>query len=908
MNDEILLTDLFDVDMLQQIQDAFAKMTGCAAQITDANGKPVTRGSNYTAFCKYTRNSPIGCMRCEQCDKNGAELALRSGTSITYFCHAGLMDFAAPIMAGDKMIGCFVGGQVLTAPADITRIMQGAAEMGVELMNYLQSVFHVPMLERSKLEDYAKFLYTLTNILSTISYHRYKMHQANIEIEKVANMKSDFLANMSHEIRTPMNAVIGMAEMALREELTPAAREYVTQIKASGKTLLTIINDILDFSKVESGKMDIIEEEYEPMSVINDVSSIISTRLGSGDVEFILDLNPNIPRKVVGDNIRIKQVIINMANNAVKFTKEGQVKLSFDYKELDDKSIELLFSVHDTGIGIKPEDMKNLFQSFKQLDSKRNRNVEGTGLGLAISKQLLELMNGKISVRSTYGEGSTFSIRLPQKVVDVHPSIELKQEENIQTYGYIQNQYVSMQLQEDIRRLGLLYEEAQSIDKLIELAGEGQPYIFVEKNILTPKLLTFVQNHPQVTLVVLADPGTEASYEQANVITAKKPLSTLFLAAIFNQETNGFEDRDSSDDYYDFVAPEAKVLIVDDNPINLTVAEGLLEPLSMQIDKALSGPEAVEKIEAKKYDLILMDHMMPEVDGIETTHLIRRFHKEYDSVPIIALTANAVSGVKEMFIKEGMNDFIAKPIEVRMLAAAMKRWLPKEKIKVMSTRNKQGDKSGRMRQEESIPQIPELDIVAALKLAGSVKLFWAILKDYYRAIPKKHELIKKHFEAQDWRNYTVEVHALKSASRQIGATELADLAAQLEEAGNRADEALINEKTAGLLEQYAHYEEILRPYFHEENANDKSRKPLITAAVLEAQFETLEIAVEDLDMDVMEEVRNTLSQYRYEGEEQERFGQLSDAIDDIDPDACEAALEAWKALRNNPDSQNEETK
>ena len=190
MNDEITLTDLFEVDMLQKIQDAFAKMTGIAAQITDANGKPVTRGSNYTNFCaKYTRKSAIGCLRCEQCDKHGAELALKSGSSITYYCHAGLMDFAAPIMAGDTMIGCFVGGQIRIEPPDITKIMQVAAEIDVDLINYLQSVLEVPVIERSTVENAANFLYTLTNILSTVSYHKYMMHQANIEIEKVANIK-----------------------------------------------------------------------------------------------------------------------------------------------------------------------------------------------------------------------------------------------------------------------------------------------------------------------------------------------------------------------------------------------------------------------------------------------------------------------------------------------------------------------------------------------------------------------------------------------------------------------------------------------------------------------------------------------------------------------------------------------
>ena len=481
MHDEITLTDLFEVEMLQRIQDAFAKMTGLAAQITDANGKPITRGSNYTDFCsKYTRKSVLGCVRCEQCDKRGAELALKSGSSITYYCHAGLLDFAAPIMAGDTMIGCFVGGQVLTEPPDITKVMQVAAEIDVDLINYLQSVLEVPVVERTKVENAADFLYTLTNILSTISYHKYIMHQANIEIEKVANLKSDFLANMSHEIRTPMNAVIGLAEMALREDLPPNARDYINQIKSSGKTLLTIINDILDFSKVESGKMDIVEEEYEPVSVINDISSIVSTRLEKEDVEFILDMNPNIPRKLIGDNIRLKQIIINLANNAVKFTKSGQVKLSFDYKEVDDEDIELLFAVEDTGIGIKKADMPKLFQSFQQLDSKRNRNIEGSGLGLAISKQLLQLMHGDIQVESTYGIGSTFSFNLPQKVIDMEPSIQVNHSENEMLYGYIENSYISRQLEEDLERLGYTYKNTSSISELIEQLKDYHSYFFVE--------------------------------------------------------------------------------------------------------------------------------------------------------------------------------------------------------------------------------------------------------------------------------------------------------------------------------------------------------------------------------------------------------------------------------------------
>ncbi len=899
MQAEITLTDLFDVEMLQRIQDSFANMTGLAAQITDANGKPITRGSNYTNFCsKYTRKSILGCIRCEQCDKHGAEIALKSGSSITYYCHAGLLDFAAPIMAGDTMIGCFVGGQVLTEPPDITKIMQVAAEIDVDLINYLQSVLEVPIVERSKLENAANFLYTLTNILSTISYHKYRMHQANIEIEKMANMKSDFLANMSHEIRTPMNAVIGLAEMALREDLPPNARDYINQIKTSGKTLLTIINDILDFSKVESGKMTIMEEEYEPLSVIHDVSSIISTRLDKDDVEFILDMNPSIPRRLVGDNVRLKQIIINLANNAVKFTKSGQVKLTFDYKQIDENGIDLLFSVKDTGIGIKQTDLPKLFQSFQQLDSKRNRNLEGSGLGLAISKQLLLLMHGDIQVESTYGEGSTFSFHLPQRVIDTEPSIQIEHTDAISEtlYGYITNPYITQQLQEDLNRLGYFYQNMSSINELQEITKDYHSYLFLEATSFTPEMQTYVSMHPQLTAVILVHFKSTQTYDIPNVITAKKPLSALFLAAIFNEDFYSFDHQELTDEYYDYIAPDAKILIVDDNTVNLTVCEGLLEPLAMQIETAISGQETMEKISNKTYDLILMDHMMPEIDGVETTHLIRRFHREYDHVPIIALTANAVSGIKDMFIAEGMNDFIAKPIEVRVLVSTIKRWLPKHMIKHINPKNIQaGIESRNLSTPAPAPVIKDLDTAAALKLLGSAKLFWNVLDDYYHSIPKKHNLIQQYLEAKDWTNYTIEVHSLKSASKQIGATKLSELAAELEAAGHALEEPVILEKTPTLLELYMHYQSILAVFFPEAAENDM-QKPIAEKRILFQAFEQLQGALDDLDMDGMESVRDQLSQYRYDDVSYQFYLKLCTAISELDPEACENIMDDWMYL------------
>lgn len=897
MNEDIKLTDLFDVDMLQRIQDAFSKMTGFASIITDAQGKPVTKGSNFTDFCRlYTRNSPIGCMKCEQCDKHGAEIALKVGASVTYYCHAGLLDFAAPIMAGDNMIGCFVGGQVLTEPPDITKIMQVAAEIDVELINYLQSVLKVRVVDKQVVENAAFFLYTLTDILSSIAYHKYEMHQANIEIEKVANMKSDFLANMSHEIRTPMNAVIGMAEMALREDLAPAAKEYISQIKSSGKTLLTIINDILDFSKIESGKMDINEVEYEPLSLLNDLSNIINTRIQSDDVTFILNLNPELPKTLYGDNIRIKQIITNICNNAVKFTQKGEVVLKVDFKTIDKKHIDLLISVEDTGIGIKKQDMHKLFQSFQQVDSKRNRNIEGTGLGLAISKQLLTLMNGDINAESEYGKGSTFYFHLPQKVIDASPGIQIKNPSPVSCIGYIDNPYIQAQLLSDMLKLEQNFSNINSISQLKKMPFSEPTYLFVEQHLFQHELQKFVTEHPCIVPVVIIDFNSVVSYPNMNVKIVKKPVSALSIAAILNNEEILQDDQlSSSDDYFDFIAPDANILVVDDNAINLTVAKGLMKPLEMHIDTALSAKEAISMIETQKYDLILMDHMMPDVDGIEATHLIRRFHKDYENTPIIALTANAVNGVRDMFIAEGMNDFIAKPIEVRNLAQKLKQWLPKSVIKT-GTKPKPSQSSQQM--PKAHITISNLDTETAISMLGTEKLFWSVLEDYYHAIPRKVAVIKEYEEEEDWKNYTIEVHALKSASRQVGALELSQKALDMENAGNAQDAVVIHAQTDSMLRQYFKYYYILQPYFPEDISamQNQQQKAEITKEQLAESFQHMREAIDDLNMDAMNEVIQNMEQFHFSQDAEKLFQKLSQAADSLDVDACEDIMCQWEKL------------
>ena len=327
IDEELSLTNLISASTLQKMQDAFSMMTGIAALVTDANGNAVTKPSGFHDFCtKYVQETENGKKMCEQCYKDETEkahLAHDKGSPCRYFCHAGLMAFSAPIMAGKRMAGCLIGGQVLTEPLTKEQILETARQTGAGEKGLADAAESIQVMEQAEIDKAAVALYDISNVLSEVASNKNQIYLNNLQLEKASHMKSDFLANMSHEIRTPMNAVIGMAEMALREDIPPAARSYIRQIKSSGQSLLTIINDILDFSKIESGKMDVNEVDYEPMSVINDVVNIIMTRIGNKKVELTLDINPDLPHELHGDNIRIKQVLVNLANNAVKFTSKG---------------------------------------------------------------------------------------------------------------------------------------------------------------------------------------------------------------------------------------------------------------------------------------------------------------------------------------------------------------------------------------------------------------------------------------------------------------------------------------------------------------------------------------------------------------------------------------------------------
>lgn len=893
------LTDIIAVETLQKIQDAFSEMTGFAALTTDRSGHPVTKGSHFTEYCmEHIRKNELGCKNCELCDRYGAETTMRTGHATTYTCHSGLVDFSAPIVVEGELIGCFIGGQALANDPDPSEIKQVAQNLNMDFGVLWQSIQKVTIRERHDIDAGAEFLVTISQVLSDMAYGKYMALKSAEEMERVANMKSDFLANMSHEIRTPMNAVIGLAEMSLREDLPVVARDYINQIKNSGRSLLNIINDILDFSKIESGKMEIIPVDYESLSIMNDVANIVLVKLkDKEDVELLLDVDPTFPHTVNGDNNRIKQILINLANNAVKFTEHGHVKISLQYDTIDEENIMMKFFVEDTGIGIKEEDIDKLFGSFSQVDSKRNRNVEGTGLGLAITKNLLALMDGSVNVQSVYEKGSTFSFQLPQKVVDKTNSIEVKNPEKFYVIGYLENQDMTGQLFDDLGALGVAGIGAVNEDRLNLIvqgekdSGKGRDIIiFTDKDRLDSFVTELAENDEKISVIVLTDFFDDYKSDHQAIRVLKKPMSPIVIAKALNGEEMDVYDSGSEAFEIDFTAPKAEILIVDDNSINLTVAEGLLEPLDMKIYTASGGKEAIDLVSKKKFDLIFMDHMMPEMDGVETTRVIRRMYPNYNDVPIIALTANAVDGTKEMFLSEGMNDFVGKPIEVKVLVSKVKQWLPVEKIvkgaKVVSEEDQKSAMSLKM---------DDLDVVSAINLLGNQKLFETILKEYYKNIPVKFTAIKNFFDAKDWPNYTIEVHALKSSSKQIGAMELSEMAAEMEKAGNARDTEKIEKNTMPMLQKYANYLQTLAPFCAEAEVKKEDLKTADPEA-LNALFDQMNEADENLDMDLMEETVGAIAEYYFEGEQAELLKQLQEASEGMDVDACDEIIGKWREL------------
>jgi PAS domain S-box-containing protein len=499
--------------------------------------------------------------------------------------------------------------------------------------------------------------------------------QRRLEAAELANRaKSEFLANMSHEIRTPMNAILGMTELALRNIASQdAVYDYLGSIKTSGNQLLSIINDILDFSKVEAGVVELVSEKYKVHSMINDIVTMIYVRIGNKPLDFIVDDDPDLPIEMTGDVTRIKQIIINLLSNAVKFTREGYVLFSISAQACeDDEAYKLEVSVRDTGIGIRDEDLQNLFANFSRVDTRRNRGIEGTGLGLAISKNLVELMGGEITVESKYGEGSCFSFYIMQKVENPQPIPRLPVDEQRRVAVWKPNEVKARVLANKINKLGAICNIITNHENISQYT-----HVFFDSS----RFYKIIETQcPNTKLVAVARGFTDNERVPPNMELMHMPLTSLLLVRLLGGKT-GVQDEINIDGEEATVSlNNARLLVVDDIDINLMIAEDILIAYGAEVDTADSGSQSIRMIKENDYDMVFMDHMMPEMDGVDVTKIIRALSGEkYQKLPIIALTANVVGDVRDMFIKSGMNDFLSKPMEKAEMERVLREWLPPEK-------------------------------------------------------------------------------------------------------------------------------------------------------------------------------------------------------------------------------------
>ena len=525
------------------------------------------------------------------------------------------------------------------------------------------------------------------------------LRQAVDEAEIANKAKSKFLSSMSHEIRTPMNAILNMNEIIIRESNDKDILTYSENIRLAGYTLLKIINDILDFSKIEAGKVEIIPVDYDLSSMINDLINITNIRAEEKGLALSLNFDENLPKILHGDEVRIKQAIANILTNAIKYTEKGTVTFSIGFKRIEEEpdSVILLVSIKDTGIGIKQEDMKKLFQEFERIEEDRNHYVEGTGLGMAITKNLLTLMGSDLKVESVYDLGTKCTFELKQKVIDWTP-------------------------------LG----------------------------------------------------NYEASYKE-----------TL-------KEHKKYKEN--------FIAPKAQVLVVDDNEMNLIVLT------KMQIDSASSGDEGLALTLINKYDIIFLDHMMPEKDGIETLHELKAQTKNLNQNTLaVCLTANAISGAREKYIAEGFDDYLTKPINPDKLEEMLLKYLPTEKIKSPAE-----DDVEISEQNKTVPaNYKNINVEVGLQYsAGMEDVYKNILETFCRLKEEKKTAMQTAFESEDWKNYTIFVHALKSTSLQIGGEKLSASAKELEMSGKVITAEITSDAEKQEARDYinAHHAEVMQMY------------------------------------------------------------------------------------------------
>lgn len=611
----------------------------------------------------------------------------------------------------------------------------------------------------------------------------FETQREKLSAEASSEAKTSFLANMSHEIRTPINAIIGMDEMIIRESKEAGIIRYANNIRNASKTLLSLINDILDFSKVESGKMEIIDSNYQVSSMLNDLVNMIQSRASDKSLELILDIDEQLPCELYGDEVRLRQIITNLLTNAVKYTKEGSVTLKIRVTKLENSIGRLDVAVIDTGIGIRKEDQGKLFDSFQRVDEAKNHNIEGTGLGLALTKYLLEAMGSKLLLESEYGKGSAFYFGLEQKIVDDTPIGDYQK----------------------------MYEKSRQ---------ENERY------------------------------------------------------------------RES------FQAPDAQILVVDDTRMNLEVCKGLLKKTKVQIDVAESGAECLQMCEQKEYHLILLDHKMPHMDGVECLQRIRQQEEGLNTnTTVIALTANAITGAKEYYLKNGFDDYLSKPVQGEKLEQLLCQYLPSELL----LSPEEATIASYETMSTEVPEIIGIDEEDALSYAGeSQEEYLKNLKLYLEEYDSKRTQIQEAFEKDDWENYQILAHSIKSTSRLIGANDMSLLAKSMEEAAAKRNAIRIRGDHEVFMDQYERLCQRIKVAVANVvmTSNVPELKP-VSKDEMHELISHMKTSVDEFDMSALHDQLEQLIGYDYLKNVKDH---MQEAVENFDYDAISTQVEVLENL------------